>query len=723
MRELEAKIAKSEQSIQECQIFMINGETLRSQHVLDEFQEDAKRSHLYDGVPVVIEGGPGTGKTTTMIQRLKFLISAEALREYDAPLSEQEMNELANPNVRDKNWLFFSPTDKLLGFLRDNMRGEDLNANEVNTTTLHTFCTNMLMAYKLRVPEKDGPFKLDRKSEGRCIEDSAKAIAVFEKFLVRSIASILLKKAKLKTSDYPWHKTAIQIKAYCKNAEKVKDINGLMNLFNSLQDNCKVLVSEQESVLNELKKKLAVIVANAILGDEDTKKKITQLFQSWNDDSEEDIVEEEAENDDDMDESEDDEQESSSLDFDALLYKNLKPLLRNLALSKIDPKTKISKRQKELYELAKSHIDSQDLSELAHLEWFKKNYAFLCRGIESNIFNQIPKRYKLFRREMVKLGHTSFNQVVLQKQLKKNKGSQIHSDELKLIIGFINNMILSVHKKSKTRFESMKNNNYVKAFIENAKPVIGIDEATDYSLLDYYFITSFKHYKHHSITLCGDIMQGLNNDGIKNWMELDNILPKLTVYELHTSYRQLPTLVDMSKQLYVDDQGTEAPYCSNAQRREDEPAPLCFISDDLEEKTEWMAKRINEIYKAYDNKMPSVGILVGDNVDIEEMVEIMQDQDILNGIQIFDCSDNKTANSTKCVKIYRLTEVKGMEFEVVFFHDIDTAITTHSEKLMRRYLYVGISRAATHLAATFTEKDGNEDILKYFNPSKINWKL
>lgn len=64
-----------------------------------------------------------------------------------------------------------------------------------------------------------------------------------------------------------------------------------------------------------------------------------------------------------------------------------------------------------------------------------------------------------------------------------------------------------------------------------------------------------------------------------------------------------------------------------------------------------------------------------------------------------------------------------MEFEVVFFYDIDEALAGQSHEMMRRYLYVGVSRATSHLATTFTGEDGNEDIIKYFNTKKKNWKL
>ena len=284
-------------------------------------------------------------------------------------------------------------------------------------------------------------------------------------------------------------------------------------------------------------------------------------------------------------------------------------------------------------------------------------------------------------------------------------------------------MLLGMYKKSHVRFNGMKNK-YVEAYKENVKPVIGIDEATDYSIIDYYFMASFSHYEYSTLTLCGDIMQGLNDNGIKNWNQLKkSILPKLEVYELKTSYRQLPSLLDMSKQMYFDDLKVEAPYTTTKERSDNEPAPLCFISDDEEEKAEWIAKRIIEVYKTYDESMPSVAIFVGDDVNIKELVDLINDQDYLNGIQIYDCSENRTAPNTKAVRVFRISEVKGMEFEVVFFYDIDTALEDCSLDIMRRYLYVGISRATTHLAATFTQEEGNEDIIKYFDRTTDNWKI
>jgi DNA helicase IV len=270
----------------------------------------------------------------------------------------------------------------------------------------------------------------------------------------------------------------------------------------------------------------------------------------------------------------------------------------------------------------------------------------------------------------------------------------------------------------------MHNNKYVNAYCNNVKPVIGVDEATDYTIIDYYFISSFLHYEYSSLTLCGDIMQGLNAEGIKSWDELKKYLfPNMEIVELNRSYRQLPTLVDMSKRIYKDSQGLMPTYNTTFERQEIEPSPIYFISNDIEEKAKWISKRIIEVVNTYGDTVPSIGILVGDEVNIHELKEEIEEEDYLNGIDIVDCSDGRIPTNKNAVKIFRLTEVKGMEFQVAIFYDIDEALAGQPIDMMRRYLYVGISRASSHLAATFTKREGNEDIIKYFDSTKDNWKI
>lgn len=94
-------------------------------------------SHLFDDHILVINGGPGTGKTSTMIQRLKLLISEDFYNDSDYKQEDfTDGTDIAKlkavwstflklcPN--DEKWVFFSPTIQLQNFLSKNLSAEGL---------------------------------------------------------------------------------------------------------------------------------------------------------------------------------------------------------------------------------------------------------------------------------------------------------------------------------------------------------------------------------------------------------------------------------------------------------------------------------------------------------------------------------------------------------------------------------------------------------------------
>ena len=60
-----------------------------------------------------------------------------------------------------------------------------------------------------------------------------------------------------------------------------------------------------------------------------------------------------------------------------------------------------------------------------------------------------------------------------------------------------------------------------------------------------------------------------------------------------------------------------------------------------------------------------------------------------------------------------------MEFDVVFFHDIDNSSV--DTEILKRYIYVGVSRAAFFLGVTLSEE--NKEITKYFEKNKDWFKI
>lgn len=722
------EIAQLEASYQQAKLraitfrnFIRNESSLRSQHILDPSQEKAKRSHLYDGVPLVIEGGPGTGKTTTMIQRLKFLLDKDALNDYESPLTKRQITELTD--YLAEKWLFFSPSPLLLRFLLNNMNAEGLSAVEgKNIITIGDFRQGMLSTYHLYNMDTNGPFRSYKQSTGKTlILQPEVAIREFEHFCVKNSVDILLAAAHLNTSEFSWHKDSLGIKAICLHAEKVKDIEALMRLFNSLQDHEAKGAYAKENKLAELVKRTALIVQNLILKDEQTKTEVHSIFKKW---EEERIAEMTDVEEDEMDESNEDEnaEEVVLMDFEPRLFNFLKGLLRRLAVSKIDTKKKLSPRQRLIYEKIEPLMEDINLREIGELEFFSKRYAFLCKGVESNLINQIPRLYKVYRKKLLGDENTSYYNIVLLKTLiEKDNNKHLHYDEQDLLIGFINNLAIFIRKRSKERYDRMvKRNKYIRAYEENKKPVIGVDEATDYTVMDYYFMYSFRHYEYAAVTLCGDIMQGLLKNGIKEWSALKPVLPNLEVCDLKVSYRQIPTLVKMAKEIYYAERGEMPPYDSRDEMVEGEPQPLAFISDDEDEKMEWIVERLREVYLAYNRAIPSIAIFIPDNRNVDAFVERLSEQDGLDEIKV---SAGKDTNITKAVKVYELSEVKGMEFEVAIFYDLDEALKDENKELMKRHLYVGISRASSHLAAIFNKEEGNEELLHYFAQDVHNWKM
>jgi DNA helicase IV len=51
------------------------------------------------------------------------------------------------------------------------------------------------------------------------------------------------------------------------------------------------------------------------------------------------------------------------------------------------------------------------------------------------------------------------------------------------------------------------------------------------------------------------------------------------------------------------------------------------------------------------------------------------------------------------VRVFDVQHIKGLEFEAVFFVDLDKLASQHPE-LFDKYLYVGATRAATYLGLT-----------------------
>ena len=295
------------------------------------------------------------------------------------------------------------------------------------------------------------------------------------------------------------------------------------------------------------------------------------------------------------------------------------------------------------------------------------------------------------------------------------QGKELHHQEQSLLLGFINTLVKQIKASTNANIKHV----YLDAYNEVNRPIIGIDEVTDFSVCDIYAMQSLLSREFNSLTLCGDIMQRMTNDGIMSWNELDDVIVNPKPVEMKTSYRQSKKLLEVARQFYKDKYEKNPSY-SAFMKSNKVPAPLVFVNDDELAKIEWISKRISEVYRAYGEQLPSIAIFVTYEGYIPRFIERLQATKFFveNHIMVLN-GTNASSVPENHICVYPIKVVKGMEFDVVFFHNIDKSDADMD--LIKRYIYVGVSRAAFFLGITM--HGDIPEISRYFVKNKDWFKI
>lgn len=710
------------QFINKKQNFVRRYAQLRDQHILDPQQEKIKRSNIFNS-PLIINGGPGTGKTTSLIQRIKFLVSP-TIEEYKENLSREQKEKLFDPK---NGWVFFSPNKLLALFLENNMTNEGLLANEDTVKVWADHKNNLLKPYSLINTDTKRPFMMYHKSDDKSLftnplQSTWHIIEGLEKFYLNFQNDKLNKIAEIDTDKFKWRSTGFSIKKFINNKKIINNIEDLIRLFQNLNQNyekeSKLISEEYSELIKKIVSKIHIIVSK----DHERVAILTELFKEWRNDLQN------IEDDDDDDsviESEDFEETEELPDFEGVLFSKLKSLCRKQALRKYDNNTRFTKRDKELIKLIPEAEQQEEYEQLGQAAFFKKYFERLIKGIVANILREIPMTYKKYRREQLIKESGDWDNDILKQLVTKDKNSRLHPDERALLLYFINNMCLVLAKRFPEQFDNL-NHPYIIAFKKNCRPVIGIDEATDFSLIDLLAMNSLSHPLISSVTLSGDIMQRMTNNGIHSWTDFSNIVHGTTIADLTVSYRQSPTLLSLAKSIYERSTGQLARYTPFIKKDESEPMPLMLISQDEEEKQEWIANRIIEIYNAYGGEIPSIAIFLPAEEQLERFANELGKVDTLYdvGINVRACKDGNMLGDKNCVRVFAIDKIKGLEFEAVFFHNLDLLDDQHlTNDLLLKYLYVGLSRATFYLGLTFSDElpTNMQFIENHIDKSRETW--
>ena len=684
---------------------------LRFNPNLDPVQNRIKTQNLFDGTTIIVDGGPGTGKTTTMIQRLKYLTDIDAIEEDfieevgNYKLSASQRDNLFEAIKNKRDWMFFSPSALLKEYLADAMNREGLIDTSSKVWHWQEYCKKVIRDYYhlIDLNSEKTKFKSCRSSD-LLIYQHSDVINAFNQFFLEQLRAIKNRLPKISddTIRYKWISIALNIRQKFEESEN-SSLQQFVSLLNNLEmtyaSDCRELLRENRETVKRIAEEIAILLSE----DEERKDTIEALLTPTTQEASE-YSEEEIEND------TEEEDENYEENLNSKVLKMIRDWFKRYCYSTQNKEIKLTSRQEKISELLLELLTEEHkskVSRVGELVLFEQ-YAKYTRGVSSILFGQFHTKYKRFRRLMLTSNNAGWNQVLLKKLVKERGGKDLHYQEQALLIGFINNLVKIVLKSG----TKSVNHVFVDAYNELSRPIIGIDEATDFCECDIYAIQSLLTTDYNSLTICGDMMQRLTKHGITNWSDIYYLVSNPLLVDMRTSYRQSSNLLDVASQLYSDTIGEEPNY-KPFMKSKKVPKPLAYISNDEYDKIEWIERRIKEVYIAYGKVLPSIAIFLNNKQEIPQFVEQLKDTDFIAdaGIDVVDGSAGNVLSNSNHIRVYPIDVVKGMEFDVVFFHNIDS--TQEDTDLLKRYIYVGVSRAAFFLGVTFIEHD--ENLCKYFS--------
>ena len=657
--------------------------------VIDDIQSEIKYENLYyDGRPIIISGGPGTGKTTTMVGRLKYLTDEVAIREdgrdgYNKfKLTTTGRKKLLDTIQTNKDWLFFSPSPLLCDYLAHAMEAENMQYPRRKTRNWEEYRKEMMFEYGFT----------DRFTLSECTEplflDEIAVLHSFNDFFLDSFRNSQKSLPKYKLAGNPWGELAYLIE---RNLEELSYVDTLTDLIDKLRllehnyaDQCKETLKPYDTTLaryvSTLKDKLEI----------DNEDEVLAIIDSFTDET-----------------------KTAKKKTDEEKIKNaLNDWLSEYVKSIGDEKTVHTESFLLLNEFFEPLLDDtikQRLTDLAEGDKLRI-FASFTHGETKILTTPLIRIYKDFRKDVLSKKASTWNLSLLE-ELSNSKKKELHYQEQNLLLGFANNLAREIVKRN-----SM-DGLYVTQYKEHARPIIGIDEVADFSPIEVYAMTSFRMDNLSAIVLAGDLLQRMTSKGLRSWDDLDPILPNKIIKSLRTSYRQSKKMLKIAQQLYVETMHEKAPY--SAYLDEDRvPEPLGFISEEETEKMDWIVERIEELYKVY-GELPSIAIFLNNRNEVSAFANKLATYEFFEKerIHVIDGTDGSAFGKTGQVRVFPLEIVKGMEFDAVFFHNIDDS--SLPEDLVKSYMYVGVSRASFYLGATF--KTQNKSLSKYFT-FDANWK-
>ncbi|MEQ5778591.1 ATP-binding domain-containing protein [Thalassospira sp. NFXS8] len=649
---------------------------LRDQLILDRYQGEIFRMPL--SARLLLLGAPGTGKTTTLIRRLAQKIDVEFLEGDEQQLVSRDHSQ---------SWIMFTPTELLKLYVREAFNKEDIPAPDGRVHTWSEFRSHLARnEFKfLRSATLRSGFVMNA-SVGILLPNvESDQISFFNDFSgwqqkkfwdeIRIAAEGLLKGKKPETIALG--ERALQV---LREARTPLDAGTLVS-FTAISSEVSALVGELKKSSDEIIKRGLTEQLNRDKGLLDD---IATFLTAQGTPSEDEDYDQELE----------DEEEGNQPPKGRAAARNAyMRAMRSLARSKarggkLSPKSTMGRlvawmgdrvlAEKELSVLGRSLLIQSSLRPLV-------NPA--TKYIEG-----IPSRYRQFRRIRQGEGHWYVPDGGSQTDI-----TPIEVDILLLAMLKASNSVEAL--SSRLIENDPLSGRLIERMTRLYKNQVLVDEATDFSPIQLSCMANLCNPRIRSFFACGDFNQRVTNWGTRSAEEMRWVLPDFQIRTIDVGYRQSKKLHELAQHI-LSSTGTLTAEVKLPNFSENVGlSPVLIQSLNVpSDQAAWLADRITEIER-FSGAMPSIAVLVNAENEIFELAAALEVALAPNNVTVQACPQGQVRGSDSAVRIFSVEHIKGLEFEAVFFVDVDE-LAEKEPDLFDKYLYVGATRAATYLGVT-----------------------
>ncbi|MDO6423064.1 ATP-binding domain-containing protein [Saccharophagus degradans] len=658
---------------------------LRDQPILDKFQDEIYRLPLSS--QLFIAGPPGTGKTTTLIKRLGQKLDVEFL----SPMEKQQIEKTASDIPYTQNWLMFTPTELLKHYLQEAYNREQVPASDQHIRTWEKtrldLARNVLGLLQTGVTKGKFIFKKHAHFLARTIEHNPGSwFEAFERFASEHFfqyqkAALSQLTTALAELEEPEPKLAWLPELQELFVDASPNLSNLVNKLELQGDNLQAAIEHYNSLAD---KKASTEVKGLFQLDKNIFEELSQLLEQ--------IALEKLEQDD--EDLEEDEQERTAKKMTPQeAAKQLIQIFKSIGRARYLGRSigKNTRNGRVLIFLGDKAPISEIFREMGRYSTIVIGLRSLSR-LPTNFLSSVPNSYKRFRRENV----SYYSQ--------KPDGQEISATELDAVILLTLSrchQLLAIgiiqRSLSSSRFSSLA------TIASNLKAQVLVDEATDFSILQLASMQLLADPATRSFFACGDFNQRLTVEGVKAITEFEFLPFAMSVWPITTVYRQSQRLNILARELLVLN-GGDTRFAGELSKDYIHPGVAPVLIENLQGESNvasWLALRIEEIEDSVKT-LPTIGVLVNHEEEVEPLANALKEALEPLNIVAEACSGGKSLGEASDVRVFSAQYIKGLEFEAVFLVGIDR-LEEQEPDLFDKYLYVGVTRAATYLGLTCYE--------------------